>query len=516
FLFNMSHDIRTPMNAIVGYTELILKNIEDKERCIDYVQKIKSSSELLVSIINNVLEMARIESNKTSLNETATRAGHISDEVCAIYTELMKEKNIEFVHSYDVEPEFIYVDRVKTREILLNLISNAYKYTHSGGKVSVSFKGIPSEKEGYINIRTVVSDTGVGMSESFLPKIFEEFSRDDSAVANQIQGTGLGMPIVKKFTELMGGTISVKSELGKGTEFVLEIPHRIAKGDSLPEAEIEIDDSVFRGKRVLLAEDNELNAEISTVILEDMGFKVERAENGQIAVNMVADHPDNYYDIVLMDIQMPIMSGYDATKQIRAMSDIKKAYVPIVAMTANAFEEDRRRSLQNGMDAHIAKPLQLNVLRKTLAFIFARDNLDESYTLRWKNRFADCEGIMSFEQEYRAKGKKIGWLIYEAYGKEKIRFADKNLIEICGCHEYYEFLEYVNGSFKTLVHPDDIERVEKEIETQISTSDSCMDRVRYRIICKDGVTRTIDDIGHKAFVEDGMPVFYVAIVDVTE
>lgn len=200
---------------------------------------------------------------------------------------------------------------------------------------------------------------------------------------------------------------------------------------------------------------------------------------------------------------------------IRNMHDREKAYIPIVAMTANAFEEDRRKSLQNGMDAHMAKPLQLDVIRKTLAFVFSRSGIDESVTHSWQNRFADCEPITSFETEYREKGYTCGWLIYEAFGEEKIHFADKTLIEMFGCRDYEEFYAYVGGSFRNMVHPEDIERIEAEIISQIKASDTCMDRVEYRIVRKDGAIRWIDDIGHKAFVEDGMPVFYVALVDIT-
>lgn len=370
FLFNMSHDIRTPMNAIVGYTELILNHQDEKEKCIDYTKKIKSSSDFLLSLINNVLEMARIESGRIVLDEEPIQTGQIVGEVSAVYTELMKNKNIEFTHELDVSTKYIYADKVKLKEIFLNLVSNAYKYTPEGGKIFLARRELPYEKEGYVMMETKVSDTGIGISKDFIPKIFEEFSRERKAIDSRIQGAGLGMPIVKRLVELMGGTITVESEIGKGSTFIVNIPHRIASVEDMHIDEaITVEPKRFEGRKILLAEDNDLNAEIAKEILEDAGFKVERAADGIICIDMLRKAECNYYDLILMDIQMPNMDGYKATRFIRSMEDTDKKNIPIVAMTANAFEEDRQNALAAGMNEHVAKPLDIKKLMETLALI---------------------------------------------------------------------------------------------------------------------------------------------------
>ena len=373
FLFNMSHDIRTPMNAIVGYTELILKHSNDWEKCLNYLGKIRSSSDFLLSLINNVLEMARIESGKVVLDEAPFETGKMAEEVVAVYSELMKNKNIEFIHTLDVHTKYIFADKVKIKEILLNLVSNAYKYTPEGGRIVFARRELPCEKKGYIVMETVVTDNGIGMSKEYLPKLFEEFSREQNATENKIQGTGLGMPIVKKLVELMGGTITVESELGKGTTFVVRIPHRIAGVEDIQRDDIVVvDTGIFKGRRILLAEDNDLNAEIATEILKDVGFVIERAADGIICIDMLQKAASNYYDLILMDIQMPNMDGYKATKIIRTMDDPARRNIPIIAMTANVFEEDKRAALSAGMDGHIAKPIKVNKLMEMIAVIIQK------------------------------------------------------------------------------------------------------------------------------------------------
>ena len=370
FLFNMSHDIRTPMNAIVGYTELILRQHDDKEKCLDYVSKIQSSSKFLLSLINNVLEMARIESNQMLLDEAPMRTGQIVEEISDVYAELMKKKNIKFTQSLSVQTRYIYADKVKLKEIILNLISNAYKYTPEGGSITLIRRELPCDREGYVLIETVVSDTGIGMSKEFLPKLFDEFTRERGWTESNIQGTGLGMPIVKKLVELMEGTITVESELGKGTTFTIKNYHRKADVEDMQSNIIAVTDTKqFKGKRILLAEDNELNAEIATELLQDVGFVVERAADGIICVDMLQKAECNYFDLILMDIQMPNMDGYKAARTIRKMDDPDKKNIPIIAMTANAFEEDRRDALIAGMDGHMAKPINVNKLIELLADI---------------------------------------------------------------------------------------------------------------------------------------------------
>lgn len=368
FLFNMSHDIRTPMNAIMGFRDLLEKHIDEPERRADYLRKIKEASKVLLSIINNVLEMARIEKGTVVVEEVAMNTKNFGISIFSVFSEMMAEKNIEFTHEDLVVHHNVYCDPTKIREIFMNLLSNAYKYTKPGGKVHVRLRELPSNREGYAFFETSVSDTGVGMSAEYLAHIFEEFSRENTSTANKIEGTGLGMPIVKRLVELMGGTIRVSSEKGVGTTFFVTLPHRIA--DEIEDAEPEnvvADETVFEGKRILLAEDNDLNAEIAEEILTSAGFMIERAEDGAICYEKIVSSETGYYDLVLMDIQMPNMDGYQATRAIRALADKEKANIPIIAMTANAFEEDRSKAINMGMNGHIAKPIDVSELLMVLA-----------------------------------------------------------------------------------------------------------------------------------------------------
>ena len=367
FLFNMSHDIRTPMNAIIGYTGLMEKHIDDKGRLEDYLGKIRSSGDLLLELINNVLEMARIESGAMALDEAVWDSYEMNNSIFDVLDEQMKAKNIRFDRSIDIQNQYVYCDSLKLREIFMNVLSNAYKYTLSGGSVHMDLKELPSDREGYALYKTTITDTGIGMSEEYLPHIFEEFSRETSSTESGVQGTGLGLPIVKRLVDLMGGSIAVESKLGEGTTFTILLYHRISSKDALEVPDVANHDSMnFRGKRILLAEDNELNAEIATEILEETGASVERAADGIEAVDMLAKAKAGYYNLILMDIQMPNLDGYGATKRIRAFEDVGKAEIPIVAMTANAFEEDKRDALDAGMDGHLAKPIDMNKLMETL------------------------------------------------------------------------------------------------------------------------------------------------------
>lgn len=372
FLFNMSHDIRTPMNAIMGFRDLLEKHIDEPERRADYLRKIKDASKVLLSIINNVLEMARIEKGTVVVEEVAMNTKNFGISIFSVFSEMMAEKNIEFTHEDLVVHHNVYCDPTKMREVFINLLSNAYKYTKPGGKVHVRLRELPSDREGYAFFETSVSDTGIGMSAEFLAHIFEEFSRENTSTANKIEGTGLGMPIVKRLVELMGGTIRVTSEKGVGTTFVVTLPHRIANESENAEPEtIVTDETVFEGKRILLAEDNDLNAEIAEEILTSAGFMIERAEDGAICYEKIVSSDKGYYDLVLMDIQMPNMDGYQATRAIRALADKEKANIPIIAMTANAFEEDRSKAVNVGMNGHIAKPIDVTELLRELAKVLA-------------------------------------------------------------------------------------------------------------------------------------------------
>ena len=370
FLFNMSHDIRTPMNAIIGFTNLLEKHLDDKAAVLDYIKKIKTSNEVLLSLINNVLEMARIESGKEHLDETSENAFDFLQSVFLLFDSQMQEKGVHFVRSVCVEHPDIIIDKTKMREIFLNILSNALKYTPTGGTVTMTIKELPSDKAGYVVYQTTVEDTGIGMSKEFLPHIFEDFSRERSSTESRITGTGLGTAIVKRLVDLMNGEIKVESELGKGTRVILTMEHKIAGEKGIRQTEADTTDyrtKDFSGKRILLAEDNDLNAEIAITILEEAGFVTERAEDGIICVDMIEKADSDHYDLILMDIQMPNMDGYKATQVIRRLPDKKKAAIPIVAMTANAFEEDRRNALRAGMNGHIAKPIHVKELFSLLA-----------------------------------------------------------------------------------------------------------------------------------------------------
>ena len=369
FLFNMSHDIRTPMNALLGYSELMKRELTDP-KLLDYQEKMEQSGNLLLSIINNVLDMARIESGKVELDEDYVKIRDIYQGIYKIFQVEAEKKGIHLEMEYDVQHEHVICDETKNREIFLNLISNAVKYTASGGAVTIRITELDCDRKDYVRIQTQVIDTGIGMSEEFLPSLFEAFARERNTTAAKVAGTGLGMPIIKKYVDMMGGTIKAESKLGEGSKFTVIMEYRIAdKGyyeqvtDPSPDTE---ETDRISGKYVLLAEDNDLNAEIAEFILEDMGLMVDRVEDGVQCVARMEQKPAGTYDLILMDIQMPNMDGYKATQAIRRLEDKKKAGIPIIAMTANAFEEDRKKAFEKGMNGHIAKPVDAEKVKKTI------------------------------------------------------------------------------------------------------------------------------------------------------
>ena len=374
FLFNMSHDIRTPMNAIIGFSELLEKHIDEKDKAIDYIGKIKSSSNFLLSLINYVLEMARIESGKLALKKEVGCVTELIESLTDVFEPGVKKKFITYSCETDIQHKYVIGDETKVREIFINIIGNSVKYTPEGGKISVSVKEEPFEKENYIAYRIIVEDNGIGMSKEYLPHIFEEFSREHTSTESKVTGTGLGLPIVKSLIDMMGGTIEVESELGCGTKMNVVLPFELASEKQILEEKQKekekISDSIL-GKRVLLAEDNELNAEIAMTVLKENDLKAERAANGKQCMEMLKMMPEDYYDMILMDIQMPEMDGYEATKLIRNLDDAR-ADIPIVAMTANAFEEDRQKALESGMNAHVSKPVDMNMLFKVMAQILKK------------------------------------------------------------------------------------------------------------------------------------------------
>lgn len=374
FLFNMSHDIRTPMNAIIGFSELLEKHIDEKDKAIDYLGKIKSSSNFLLSLINYVLEMARIESGKLALKKEVGCVTELIESLTDVFEPGVKKKFITYSCETDIQHKYVIGDETKVREIFINIIGNSVKYTPEGGKISVSVKEEPFEKENYIAYRIIVEDNGIGMSKEYLPHIFEEFSREHTSTESKVTGTGLGLPIVKSLIDMMGGTIEVESQPGCGTKMNVVLPFELASEKQILEEKQKekekISDSIL-GKRVLLAEDNELNAEIAMTVLKENGLKAERAANGKQCMEMLKKMPEDYYDMILMDIQMPEMDGYEATKRIRNLDDAR-ADIPIVAMTANAFEEDRQKTLESGMNAHVSKPVDMNMLFKVMAQILKK------------------------------------------------------------------------------------------------------------------------------------------------
>ena len=371
FLFNMSHDLRTPMNAIIGYGSLMERHWGEEEITWNYLCKQKKASRCLLSLINNVLEMARIESGKEVLRETEWSVQEFNDNVDVIMEGVIHEKQLQFERKFRVQHEQILCDPLKVREIFMNLLSNAIKYTPAGGKISMDIEEIDCEQEGYATFRTLIKDTGIGISKEYLPHLFERFSREQNSAESGITGTGLGLSIVKSLVDLMDGSISVESTLHEGTTFTVTLTHRIAehagtkKADTQKEA---LDAAVLAGIRILLAEDNALNAEIAETILQDAGIIVEHSINGAQALAMVEKAPMGYYDLILMDIQMPCMDGYESTRRIRKLPD-ERSQTPIVAMTANAFEEDRKAAFVVGMNGYVVKPIELPVLMETMAAV---------------------------------------------------------------------------------------------------------------------------------------------------
>lgn len=386
FLSNMSHDIRTPMNAIVGFTTLALTHIEQKNQVEEYLAKIMTSGNHLLSLINDVLDMSRIESGKIQLDEKPCSLSDILQGLHSILQADVHAKHLELhVDAVDVQNENIYCDKLRLNQTLLNLLSNSVKYTNEGGTVSLKLTEKPGAPEGYANYEFTVKDTGIGMSEEFLSHIFEPFERERNSTISGIQGTGLGMAITKNIIDMMGGLIQVESEQGVGTKvtvfFTFRLCSKVIASQDIPvlrsdDGAINTDGQKEIGaasgtRRILLAEDVEMNQEIAVAILEEAGYCTEIAENGQVAVDMLKKSEPGYYQLVLMDIQMPVMNGYDATKEIRSLENKKLSSIPIIAMSANAFEEDKQEALKCGMNGHIAKPIDVRNLFDTLDKILA-------------------------------------------------------------------------------------------------------------------------------------------------
>lgn len=366
FLFAMSHDLRTPMNAIIGYAELMEAHWGEKEAATNYLQKLKGASQFLLALIGNVLEIARIESGKETLNEAPWNLMKLEETLDILLDREISRKQLTVNRNVNIRHANVYCDALKIREIIMNLLSNAVKYTAEGGKIVLDIEEKPSVQDDFMTLQIRVSDNGIGISKEYIPHIFDAFTRERSSSESGIIGTGLGLHIVKSFVDLMNGDISVESESGKGTCFTVEISCRKLPEEELQQQLEEQPENVsLAGRRLLLAEDNGLNAEIAMTILQDAEAEVELAADGKIAVDMLKDAPVGYYDTVLMDIQMPNMNGYQATGVIRKLPD-ERAKIPIIAITANAFEEDRQAALAAGMDDYVAKPVEISELFRTI------------------------------------------------------------------------------------------------------------------------------------------------------
>ena len=379
FLFNMSHDIRTPMNAILGFSRLMEKNLDKPDILKDELKKIEASGELLLALINNMLEVARIDSGKEELNEVVMDVENDRYAVFPIFEQEIREKNLTVSHETQVQHRYVYADTHKISEITMNLVSNAVKYTPEGGSIRSTLTEIPCDSDGFAAYVYTIRDTGIGMSPEFQKVIFESFSRERNTTESRIPGTGLGMAVVKRLVDLMGGTITLESEPGKGCCFTVTLRHRIAEApaaEALPGTAPAAGKPDFTGRRLLLTEDNDLNAEIAAAILEDFGLTVDRAPDGTDCLAMLTEHPAGYYDLILMDIQMPKLNGYETASAIRRMEDPVKAAIPIIAMTANAFDEDKENAIDAGMKGHLAKPIEVDKLTAVLKTYLTPGDID--------------------------------------------------------------------------------------------------------------------------------------------
>jgi signal transduction histidine kinase/sensor domain CHASE-containing protein/ActR/RegA family two-component response regulator len=374
FLFNMSHDIRTPMNAIIGYTQLLENNLDNKKQALDYISKLKSSSTILLSLINYILEMTQIESGKLDLKKEIGDLDDLVKNINVVVEPLIKEKKLHYSYHLEIKHHHIICDKTKLREIVLNILSNAIKYTPEGGNIELLIQEISFENN-KVKYHFIIIDNGIGMKEDFLPHIFEEFAREKTSTESKVPGVGLGLPIVKSLIDMMNGTIQVESKLNKGTKFTVELSFLTSlQVENVNERNTSTLD--FSGKHILLVEDNELNAEIGIELLNTFKVIIDLAKNGEECIKILEKMPEGYYDLILMDIQMPIMDGYEATKIIRSFNN-KNAQIPIIAMTANAFEEDRKHALQLGMNEHLAKPVDIEKLKDVFTKYFNHEKREK-------------------------------------------------------------------------------------------------------------------------------------------
>ncbi len=372
FLLNMSHDIRTPMNAIIGFADMIAKNPGDEELVIRAIDKVKRSSEVLMKLLGEVLELSHMENGEVEVEVSELDLKQFATQIRDVYELDMQKAGLNFVVSCEVQEKNVLADKGKLTQICMNLLSNAKKFTLPGGMVTFGIWQNGEMVNETLPCRICVKDTGIGMSEEFQKHVFELFEREQDSTNSGVEGCGIGLTIIQKLTRLMGGTITVHSVLGQGTEFVIDLKLEVVSEESekyFIENENSITTDCFRGKRVLIVEDNELNREITSELLKDEGFLIEEATNGVEAIDKVIHSKSGYFDLILMDIQMPVMDGYKATREIRRMKESALAGIPIVAMTANTFEEDKKKCFAAGMNGHIEKPINRQIIRNTLANI---------------------------------------------------------------------------------------------------------------------------------------------------
>ena len=366
FLFNMSHDIRTPLNAVIGYSELAKKHLDDRKVLEDYINKIQICGNQLLGLIGDVLDMAKIESGKIDLSLNPCLCQDMMNEVVVSVNESAKEKGLSFEASGNACHTTILCDKVKVQKILLNILSNAVKYTPGGGKVTLSVHEEIKGDGDLSDFTFVIRDNGIGISKEFLPYVFNSFSRERNATLSGVSGTGLGMTITKRLVDAMGGKIEIESEQGKGTTVTVFLTFKRFENKVIEKKEEKLPEISLEGKRVLLAEDNEINSEIASEMLREVGISTEVVTNGEECVNALLSHSAGYYDLVLMDVQMPVMDGYEATRTIRRFQDKDKRMIPVIAMTANVFEEDKEKAYQSGMNGHLSKPIDMALLISTL------------------------------------------------------------------------------------------------------------------------------------------------------
>ncbi|MBR1571405.1 MAG: response regulator [Lachnospiraceae bacterium] len=502
FLLNISHDIRTPMNAIVGYTEMAKKYVDDREKVIDCMDKVATSGEYMLNMLNDVLEIARFDSGKMEISSIPFDIRDVRNELFIMLEEMASKKSLDFtITNENIEHEYVYGDKLHLNQIVMNLLTNAIKYTKPGGKVAGVIEEIDSDSSEYGKYRITIQDNGMGMSKEFQRHIFDMFSREKNTTASGIQGTGLGMSIVKRLVDAMNGEIEIESEVGYGTTITVEMPLRLA--DSVYEDGVASNDAIdLSGMNVLLVEDNELNREIANEFLKEYGFNVETANDGAEAVDMVLKHKGGAYDFVLMDIQMPYMDGYVATMAIRGLTDKTKANVPIIAMTANAFEEDKQRAMLSGMNAHLAKPLNMDLLLEVV------NNVLQNVEYK-----VDSVAFNKFKEKYTSLGCQCGYFIYSADEMGRIMYADDQVVDIYGCDDREQFKKLTRGVFDGMVYEDDLYDVSQTIIKRYENGCGS-NKMTYAIRNKDGRIKIVNEIRSKVFIDSEM-VYYCYIADVT-